>query len=164
MRLRFFELTFGRSNLGFNKSLFFINMSSNFISMDKPILLFDGSCNLCSRGVQFFLKRDKKRIIYYASLQSNLGQSLLEKFNLPLTKFDSLVFVIGQQYWQKTDAVIKASSLIGGRYHLLLFCKIIPGFLRDFCYSIVAENRYRWFGKSETCFLPEEKYKQQFLD
>lgn len=131
---------------------------------ELPILLFDGPCNLCSQGVQFFLKRDKKGIIHYASLQSEVGQGLLKKFGLPQDKFESLVLVVGNRYWLKSNAIIQASSMLGKRYSLLFFLKVFPRFLRDAVYSFVATNRYRWFGRSEECFLPDARYKNRFLE
>lgn len=131
---------------------------------ELPILLFDGPCKLCNQGVQFFLKRDKKGIIHYASLQSEVGQGLLKKFGLPQDKFESLVLVVGNRYWLKSNAIIQASSMLGKRYSLLFFLKVFPRFLRDPVYSFVATNRYRWFGRSEECFLPDARYKNRFLE
>ena len=129
-----------------------------------PILLFDGPCNLCNKGVQFFLSQDKKGLIHFASLQSKIGQELLKKFSLPLTDHDSLVLIEGNRYWLKTDAIIKASTRLGGFYRLLAGFKIIPLFIRDFTYSQIANNRYKWFGKQDTCFIPNKKYTHRFLN
>jgi predicted DCC family thiol-disulfide oxidoreductase YuxK len=129
----------------------------------SSILLFDGPCNLCNKGVQFFLRRDKTGTIQFASLQSMKGQELLRRFKLPVSDFDSLVLVQGGQYWLKSDAIIKASFLLGGAYKLSLVLKIIPKGLRDFMYSRIASNRYRWFGKSDVCFLPDPMYRDRFL-
>jgi len=130
---------------------------------NSPILLFDGPCNLCSKGVKFFLRRDKKGIIKFASLQSTVGQELLAKFNLPLTNHDSLVLIDGDNYWLKTDAFINSTRYLGGIYSLSILFKLIPKFIRDFLYSKIAQNRYKWFGVADVCWLPETKYKDRFL-
>ena len=136
----------------------------NSLQTTHPILLFDGICGLCSKGVQFFLKQDTKEVLHYTSLQSEIGQQLLHKFGLPLNDFDSLVLIKEDKVWLKSDGVIQACSYLGGFYKLTLLLKIIPRGLRDFIYDKIANSRYKWFGKSTTCFLPEPKYKHRFLN
>ena len=133
------------------------------LNSTEPILHFDGVCGLCSKGVQFFLKRDKNAKLKFASLQSEIGQQLLCKFDLPLGNFDSLVLIKGNKIWLKSDGVLEASTYLGGVYQASWLLKIIPRCVRDFVYDKIANNRYKWFGKSSVCFLPDPKYKNRFL-
>lgn len=136
----------------------------NHILQTETILLFDGPCNLCNNGVQFTLKHDKKGLIKFASLQSEVGQLLLTHFNLPLSDHSSLVLVEKDRYWTKSTAILEIGKRMGGVFRLGIIGYIIPQVIRDFTYSIIAKNRYSWFGKSQQCFLPHPKFKNRFID
>jgi predicted DCC family thiol-disulfide oxidoreductase YuxK len=128
-----------------------------------PILLFDGVCNLCNRSVQFVLKHDQEKIFRFASLQSNAGQALLQQFNLPLTDFNSFVLVEGEQVFTKSTGALKVARQLKGWRWLYGFI-IIPRFIRDAVYGFIARNRYRWFGKQESCWLPTPELRARFLE
>ncbi len=131
--------------------------------MEKPVLLFDGVCNLCNGSVKFIIERDHKKLFMFASLQSEKGQEYLRKFNLPTDNFDSFVLVEGDQYYTKSTAALKVFSRFGGLWNLLKILLWIPAFLRNPFYSIVAKNRYKWFGKQESCWLPTPELQSRFL-
>jgi predicted DCC family thiol-disulfide oxidoreductase YuxK len=136
-------------------------MSSNYPS---HILLFDGVCNLCNSTVNFLIKRDKKQLFTFASLQSNAGQALLAKFSLPQQEFHSFVYVKGDQFYQRSGAVLRVLKDMGGIWKLAAVLLLLPTPLRDFIYNIIAKNRYRWFGKKNECMLPTPELKKRFLD
>ncbi len=126
-------------------------MSDTNIKLDKPILLFDGVCNFCNSSVNFIVDRNSKKNILFSSLQSQTGQQLLEKFNLPKDNFNSLVLVDGDNYYTKSTAALKIAEYLDGNWKFLSILKIIPKFIRDFGYDFIAKNRYKIFGKSDQC-------------
>lgn len=127
------------------------------------ILLFDGVCNLCNNAVQFVIKRDRNAVIKFASLQSTIGQKLLLEHQLSNTQFDSFVYIKNNKILLKSTAALHLMKDIGGIWTLLYAFIIVPTFIRNFVYDIVAKNRYKWFGQKETCIIPNEKWSKRFL-
>lgn len=136
------------------------------MSRDDPshILLFDGVCNLCNSTVNFLIKRDKKQLFTFASLQSNTGQALLAKFGLPQAAFHSFVYVKGDKYYQRSGAMLRVLRDLGGIWTLAAVFLLVPPFVRNFFYKIIARNRYRWFGKKNECMIPTPELRKRFLD
>ena len=134
------------------------------IALNKPVLLFDGVCNLCNGVVQFVIKRDPEGRFKFSSLQSNTGQELLEKFNLPTTDFESFVLIEGDRYYKKSTAALRLFKKLGGGWQLLYAFMIIPAPIRDFFYSLVANNRYKVFGRADQCWIPTPDLRARFLD
>ena len=131
----------------------------------KKIILFDGVCNLCNGAVQFILKRDKNRIFRYASLQSDIGKRLMTERGIPEGTMDSILLIDPQKaYYYKSTAAIKIGQELAFPYPLMAFFLVIPESIRDLVYNWVAKNRYRWFGKSNSCMLPSKETKSLFLD
>lgn len=129
---------------------------------NKPVILFDGVCNLCSGSVQFILKRDKEKKFRFAPLQSAYGQSLLQQFQLPADHFHSFLLYQDGKLFQRSAAALKVVEQLRGWKWVKLFW-IIPVFLRDAVYNFIAKNRYRWFGKKETCWVPDPEWQTRFL-
>ncbi len=129
----------------------------------KYILLFDGVCNLCNSSVQFIIKRDQTQKFKFASLQSEIGQSLLKKFNLPQDDFNSFVLLGENCYFTKSKAVLKVLRELGGLWKLLYVFIILPRPIRDFCYTAIANSRYKIFGKRDSCMVPTPDILQRFL-
>jgi predicted DCC family thiol-disulfide oxidoreductase YuxK len=127
------------------------------------IILFDGICNLCNSGVQFMIKRDSKCHFKFVSLQSDTGQMLLHKYGIS-NKIDSIIVIEKEKVYIKSSAALYISRYLDGYWKYLKILKVLPPSIRDFLYDIVAKNRYRWFGKKETCMLPTLKMKKRFLD
>ena len=132
--------------------------------MEKPVLLFDGVCNLCNGVVQFVIKRDPDAKFSFTSLQSNMGQRLLQKFHLPTSDFESFVLVDGDRYYRKSTAALKLLKKLGGGWQLLYLFIIIPAPIRDFVYNLVANNRYKVFGRTDECWIPTPELKARFLE
>jgi predicted DCC family thiol-disulfide oxidoreductase YuxK len=130
----------------------------------QHILLFDGVCNLCNGVVKFVIRRDKKAKIKFASLQSETGQRLLKQFNLPTNDPDSFVYIHGEEYHLRSSAALNLMKVLGGGWQLLYLFMAVPKPLRDFCYRLIAKNRYRLFGKEDSCMMPTPELKQRFLD
>ena len=118
---------------------------------NENILLFDGYCNLCSRLVNFIIKRDKKAKFLFVSLQSANGQSLLKKFGLPTDDFDSVVYIRSDKYFLKSSAILYILKELGGIWKLFYILIIIPNFIRDSIYKIIAKTRYKIFGRQDSC-------------
>jgi len=119
--------------------------------INENILLFDGFCNLCSRLVNFIIKRDKKSKFLFISLQSPSGQSLLKKFGLPTDNFDSVVYIRSDKYFLKSSATLHILKELGGIWKLFFIFIIVPNFIRDFIYRIIAKTRYKIFGRHNSC-------------
>jgi predicted DCC family thiol-disulfide oxidoreductase YuxK len=136
----------------------------------NPILLYDGVCGLCNRLVQFSLQRDTDRRLRFASLQSDFAAKILQRHGLSSRDLDTVYFVedCGQpeeRLSTRSDAVISVLRQIGGPWTVAAnMLRIVPRLLREWGYKIVACNRYRIFGRRDSCFLPEAKYRDRFLD
>ncbi|MTB49396.1 thiol-disulfide oxidoreductase DCC family protein [Lewinella sp. W8] len=129
-----------------------------------PILFFDGVCNLCHGAVQWFLKRDKRGVLRFASLQSDLAAELLPKHGVDLEALSSLVLYRDGKVYTHSDGAMEAARLLGGVWTpLSTALKIFPRGLRDAVYNWIAANRYRWFGKKEACWLPRPEWKARFV-
>ena len=133
-------------------------------SADKKIVLFDGVCNLCSSSVQFILKRDKKNQFLFGSLQGESGQAYLQQFNLPADAFNSFMLVEGDQLYSRSSGALRILKYLGGVWPLLYAFIIVPKFIRDAVYDLIAKNRYKWFGKKDECWVPTAALKAKFLD
>ncbi|WP_411823170.1 thiol-disulfide oxidoreductase DCC family protein [Leptospira sp. 'Mane'] len=130
----------------------------------RNILLFDGVCNLCNHVVQFVIKRDPEGKFKFAALQSEAGQALLKKFNLPKEDFDSFVLVQGETFHLRSTAGLHVLKELGGKWKFFYFLILFPSPLRDFAYSLVAKSRYRIFGRTDSCMIPTPELKSRFLN
>lgn len=136
---------------------------SSKIAITQPIILFDGVCNLCNNSVQQIIKRDPKGKFLFASLQSEVGQTLLKKFNRPTTDLATIVLVEGNRHYIKSTAALRIARHLKGLWPLLYGFIIIPGFIRHGLYNYVAKNRYHWYGKQDQCMMPNPKLKARFI-
>lgn len=135
------------------------------IPKNKKIILFDGVCNLCNNAVTFIIERDKKDIFRFASLQSEIGKKLIAERGLDPNELDSIVLIEpGVAYYRKSTAALEISRDLSGGYSLLKNFLFIPDSLRDAIYDFVANNRYKWYGKKESCMIPTPELKSKFLD
>jgi len=131
---------------------------------DKKIVLFDGVCNLCSKSVQFILKRDKKNQFLFGSLQGAYGQEMLKKYELPANEFNSFMLIEGDKLYTKSSGALRMLKHLGGGWGLLYVFIIVPKFIRDGIYNWIAKNRYKWYGKMNECWLPKPEWKTRFLE
>lgn len=128
----------------------------------KRVILFDGECNFCDHSVQFIIKRDPQAVFHFASLQSEAGHELLKGFDVP-QGLDSFVLLEGDRFYAKSSAALRVCKHLRGGWKLFYVFLILPSPLRDFFYNIVAKNRYKWFGKKDSCMLPSADVRKRFL-
>ncbi|HKK40209.1 MAG TPA: DCC1-like thiol-disulfide oxidoreductase family protein [Cryomorphaceae bacterium] len=128
----------------------------------KGLILFDGYCNLCNGAVQFIIKRDPKEHFRFSSLSWPPTQKLLEDYP-KYADTDSILLYENGNLYQKSTAALKIAGRLKGLWPLMKVFFIIPRFLRDPIYDFIARNRYRWFGKKDTCMMPETKVDHLFI-
>ena len=133
-------------------------------SDQHPVLLFDGICNLCADSVQFIIRRDPDAKLRFASLQSEAGQGMLRKYNLPEKELKSLVFVEEGNAYTRSTGALRVARYLSGLWPLAYGFIIIPAFIRDAVYDFIGRNRYKWFGKKNECWLPTPDLRKRFLD
>ena len=132
--------------------------------MNRPIVLFDGVCNLCNRSVQFIIRHDKKKKFLFASLQGQKGQEVLQQFHLPANELNSFILLEGDRIYTRSTGALRVLKHLGGGWSLLYAFIIIPAFIRHGVYNWIARNRYKWFGKKEECWVPTPDLRNRFLD
>ena len=126
------------------------------------IIFFDGVCVLCNGFADFILKYDRNKTLKLASLQGTKAQILLPTEDLK--ELNSILYYVDGQLYRSTDAVLKILAELGGGWKLLSYFKIIPRFIREPIYFFIAKNRYRFFGKNESCRLPTPEEKIRFYE
>lgn len=129
----------------------------------KDIVLFDGVCNLCNSAILFIIKRDKKDRFRFAPLESKLGKELLDQHGINPLEIDSIVLVSGDSAFAKAGAALRISKHLSGLWPLLYCFIIVPKFISNLVYDFIARNRYKWFGKKESCMIPTPELKSKFL-
>lgn len=129
----------------------------------KSVILFDGVCNLCNASIDFIIKRDKKDHFRVGALQDDAGKKLLSKFKVNPEYLDSLVLIEDQQIYFRSTAALKISKNLSGAWPLFYGFIILPASIRDGIYDWIGKNRYRWFGKKNTCRLPTPEERAKFL-
>jgi predicted DCC family thiol-disulfide oxidoreductase YuxK len=138
-------------------------------SDSKPIVLYDGVCGLCNRLVQFLLKRDTHDRLRFASLQSEFAHRLMTRHGLDPHDLDTVYLVKNHEQSNeillaRSDAILQMLTQLGGIWGLAGIARLLPRVFRDAVYKLVARNRYRVFGKFDSCMLPEPKHRGKFLD
>lgn len=128
------------------------------------IILFDGHCNLCNGVVQFVLKHDKNKRFRFGSLQGESGQQLLRQYNMPTQEFNTVIVILNNRIYTHSTAALMLVRNLSGLWPMLYVFILVPVFIRDRIYNWVAQNRYRWFGKKETCWVPRPEYRNRFID
>ena len=140
-------------------------MPSSTALSGGPVVFFDGQCHLCARSVQFIIRRDRAGKFRFASLQSEAGKTAIQAAttagNPPP---DSLILWEDGQYYTAAAAALRIASQLDGGWKLLAGFRILPRFLRENLYRLVARHRYKWFGKRETCWLPRPEWRERFID
>lgn len=132
---------------------------------EKNILLFDGVCNLCNASVQFVLKRDKQKKFLFASLQSEIAEKLLSEQPEYITDLHSIVLLKNGKLYDKSTAALHLAKDLSNAWPLFYYLFIWwPKGIRDAIYSYISKHRYRWFGKQDTCSIPDNSQKDRFLD
>lgn len=124
------------------------------INENQSIVLFDGVCNLCNSAVAFIIKRDKKKLFKLAPLQSSFSKELNQQFHFKQPHLNSIILIENNKVYYKSTAALKVVKKLSGPIKLLYILIVIPPFIRDAVYMVIAKNRYRWFGKT-SCEVTE---------
>jgi predicted DCC family thiol-disulfide oxidoreductase YuxK len=132
--------------------------------VDGPVVLFDGVCKLCHAGIRSIVRLDGRRRVRFAPLQSDVGRALLARHGLSTDYFDSMVLVEDGEAYTDSTAVLRICRHLDGPLPLLYPLVYLPESLRDGVYDLVADYRYRVFGRKERCSVPDERIRERFLD
>lgn len=138
-------------------------MGENNSTINQPVILFDGVCNLCNASVQFIIVRDHKSYFKFCSLQSENGIALLKKFRLQTDKLHSIILIENDRVWDRSTAALRIAKKLKSPWPILYFFIIVPPFLRNLIYDWIARNRYQWFGRRNECMIPSPDLRARFL-
>jgi predicted DCC family thiol-disulfide oxidoreductase YuxK len=130
--------------------------------MENPVIFFDGFCNLCNSSVQFVIERDPKNIFRFASLQSDYAQEKIVPFHISPEDLDSFILLENDKVYQRSTAALRVALKLTGLWPLLYVFIIVPPFIRNAVYNYIGKNRYKWFGKQESCWVPTPELKSKF--
>jgi len=133
------------------------------VGVNDCVILFDGVCKLCNAWCQFIIKVDSQQRFKLCSVQSPEGQRILGHFSMPTEHFDTMLYVAGNQCFDKSDAFLNVIHKLALPWRLLYLFKIIPKGIRNWFYDRIALNRYHLFGKYDTCMLPNKENENRFL-
>ena len=129
----------------------------------SAIVLFDGVCNFCNASVNFIIERDTKDYFKFAPLQSEIGEQLLQKYEIDKAETDSVILIEDEKAYTHSTAALRIARRLNGIWSELYAFIAVPRSLRDFLYRLFAKNRYRLFGKQDTCMMPTPEVRQRFL-
>lgn len=127
------------------------------------IVLFDGVCNLCNQAVDFIIRRDKNDDFKVGALQDPQVKDILKTYSINEDYLDSLVLIQGDQIFYKSEAALKIARKLGRGWQIFYIGILLPVSVRDNIYDWIGENRYKWFGKKETCRLPSPEEREKFI-
>jgi predicted DCC family thiol-disulfide oxidoreductase YuxK len=133
------------------------------IPPNTQLILFDGVCNFCNSSINFVIDHDPEKHFKFAPLQSEIGQSILAQFNKNINDFDSVILLKDNKLYQKSEAALEIAKHLSGAWKYLSIFGVLPTFFLNFFYDIIAKNRYKIFGKSETCRMPTPELRERFL-
>ena len=130
---------------------------------EKPIIIFDGICNLCNSSVDFIIKRDHRKLFLFTPYQSDTAKEILKRFGIEQENISSICLVEEGKISVKSDAILSIVKRLSFPFSLGYLFIIVPRAVRDFLYHIVVKNRYLWFGRKETCRVSGKNDKDRFL-
>jgi len=130
--------------------------------MSQSVIFFDGVCNLCNASVQFVIEHDQKDQFHFTALQGAYAQEILPKFDADPKQLNTILLLEDGKLYTKSSAALKIAKKLGGLLPLLYVFYIVPKFIRDWFYDLIAKNRYRWWGKEESCWVPTPALKSKF--
>lgn len=134
------------------------------LPQNKKIILFDGVCNLCNTAVQFIIKHDKKDVFRFVALQSDLGVGITKHIGIDSRKMDSIIlYEPGIAYYIKSEAALEIAKNLSGGVAILSIFNILPSSISNKVYDYIAKNRYKWYGKKDSCMIPTPELEAKFL-
>lgn len=138
--------------------------TANLSDLEAPLIVFDGICHLCTGFVHFVIRRDRTALFRFLPAQSPRGEKLYARLGLKSGDWDSNLLVRDGRVYTELDAFIEIARRFGGLWRMTPVLYAIPRPMRDWLYSRLARNRYRWFGKRDVCYLPDPEWAARFLD
>lgn len=136
------------------------------VPKNKQVILFDGVCNLCNTSVLYIIKRDRHNRFLFAPLDSAIGKSIINEFSIDTEKTDSILLYQPKRHQlkYKSSAALHIVKHLRfpAKFYIIFF--LVPGFIRNWAYDIIAKNRYRWFGKKDQCMVPTPELQSKFLN
>jgi predicted DCC family thiol-disulfide oxidoreductase YuxK len=130
---------------------------------DRPIIIFDGYCALCSGWANFVLRHDRRGSYRLLRAQSPLGHALYVHYGLDPQDYETNILIADGRAWFKSESTIRMLTGLGPPWSLAAVFRILPRALRDYMYEFIARNRLRFFGKRETCYVPAKQHEDRFL-
>lgn len=130
----------------------------------KGIIIFDGVCNFCNQSVDFIMKRDKNAYFLFTANQQNAGRKILEEKGILSSEVNTIYLYENGKLYSESTAALRIARHLGFPYNWGYVFILVPPFLRNFVYKIIAKNRYKWFGKKESCRLPSAAERARFLN
>ncbi len=131
---------------------------------DRPLVIFDGYCGLCSRSVQFILRQDKAGKFRFLQAQSALGTAIYRHYGLATDNYETVILLVDGKLYTGSDAVLSVMTWLGAPWSYLRLARIVPRTLLDWLYHLVASHRMRFFGRTEACYLPTAGQRARFID
>jgi len=131
------------------------------MEQDQAVILFDGVCNLCNTSVDFIIRKDKSEYFKFGALQQSAD--LLKQYNISPEYLNSLVLIEKGEVYYKSSAALKIARRLDGPLSILYPFILLPTFVRDPIYNWIANNRYHWFGKENSCRLPTPEEARRFI-
>ena len=131
----------------------------------RHIVLFDGVCNLCNGSVQFILEHEPSPLFHFASLQSETGKELLQRYGIPPDFNDAVIYFENGKMNQGSTAALKIGQRLKFPWAMISSVGLlVPKFIRDWVYNQIGKHRYQWFGKKDVCMVPTKELKARFYD
>ena len=134
------------------------------IEISKSVILFDGYCNLCNSQVNSILRFDSKKFFYFSNLDSSFSKKVIKENKVESLEGKTIILFHNNKIIIKSNAAIKIAYLLGGFFKIFIIFKILPNFIRDGIYDVISRNRYRWFGKSDSCYIPKKEILDRFIN
>lgn len=129
----------------------------------QALVLFDGVCHFCSGAVNFTIDRDPEKKFVFAPLQSEIAKEVLQTFGEDPTRIDTVMLIQHNKIFKRSRAALEIARQLKGLWPMCYVFIIVPGFIRDIVYNIIAKNRYKWFGQMEVCRIPTPEMRERFL-
>ena len=134
------------------------------IEISKSVILFDGYCNLCNSQVNSILRFDSKKFFYFSNLDSSFSKKVIKENKVESLEGKTIILYHNNKIIIKSNAAIKIAYLLGGFFKIFIIFKILPNLIRDGIYDVISRNRYRWFGKSDSCYIPKKEILDRFIN
>ena len=129
----------------------------------NDVVIFDGVCKLCTGSLAFILRHEAAQELRFAPMQSAAGKQLMQKFGIDPAQMKTFVVIADGRAYVRSDAAIRVSRFLRGGWRLLRMVRVVPRPIRDYVYDLVARNRYRWFGRHDTCIVPTSELESRFI-